>query len=418
MFEDLKKNIEQEKKIIADAQSVINGMEDNPYLRPFYLSSLSSLMQQLKLLNKTVPELLKENSPLKKFTKEVPEKEEKVVRMTYVSPSTKEKNFITIDKKDRKEFLEKLKLSEENLEKIKKKKSSPDLKNETIRHSGAYTKFSNKFFREISEKISPKFTGISQDLKKGNTGFLLQSYISVAIMSIVLSFIFGVIIFILLLMLNFNNWTFIWLPFGITGITTAGFYLYPSSEASSVQKEITQEIPFATIHMAAIASSDIEPTKIFKIISKSKEYPSIGKEINKIVTQTELYGYDLVTALKNVASRTSNKKLSELFSGLATNISTGGELKTYLESKAENFLLDYRLERQKYTELAGTFMDIYISILITAPLVLMMMFIVMNVSGLGIGGMGIEILLILSIVTIAIVNVLFIIILNIKQPKV
>ncbi len=418
MFEDLKKNIEQEKEIISDVQSVLSGMKSNPTIRPFYLSSLSSLMQQLKLLNKVVPELLKENSPLKKFTKEPRKKERKIIRITYIPPSNKEKKFITLNKKDKKEFLEKLKISEENLKRIRKEGSSHNLKVESALRLRSYIKFSNRFFRRISEKIAPNFTGISQDLKKGNIKFLLYSYISIALMSITLSFILGIIIFAVLLMMNFSNWVFIWIPFGLLGITIIGFYLYPASEASSAQKKITQEIPFATIHMAAIAGSDIEPTKIFRIISTSKEYPTIGKEVNKIITQTDVYGYDLVTSLKNVAGKTSNKKLSELFSGLATNISTGGELKTYLESKADNFLLDYRLERQKYSELAGTFMDIYISILITAPLVLMMMFIVMNVAGLGLGGIAMRSLLILSVMAIVIVNILFMIVLNIKQPKV
>ena len=172
------------------------------------------------------------------------------------------------------------------------------------------------------------------------------------------------------------------LPFGLVGLVMAAFYLYPASEANSVNKGITQELPFATIHMAAIAGSNIEPSKILKIIMKSQEYPNIGREMKKVIAQVDIYGYDLVTSLKNVASSTSNKKLSELFSGIAINISTGGALKNYLEKKADNFLVDYRLERQKYKNLAGTFMDVYISILIAAPLILMMMFIVMNVSGL------------------------------------
>ncbi|MBU3923803.1 MAG: type II secretion system F family protein, partial [Nanoarchaeota archaeon] len=178
------------------------------------------------------------------------------------------------------------------------------------------------------------------------------------------------------------------------------------------------ELPFVTIHMAAISGSDIEPTKIFKIILRSEEYPNVAKEIKKVIVQTDIYGYDLVTSLKNVSMKTSNKKLGELLSGLATNISTGGALKNYLEKRAEDFLLDYKLEREQYSDLAGTFMDVYISILIAAPLVLMMMFIVMNVSGLGTSGLGITALLSLSIVGIVIVNIIFIVVLNLKQPKV
>ena len=141
-------------------------------------------------------------------------------------------------------------------------------------------------------------------------------------------------------------------------------------------------------------------------------------EIKKIIVQTDLYGYDLVTALKNVASRTPNKKLSELLSGLATNIGSGGELKNYLEEKAKGFLLDFRLERQRYADLAGTFMDIYISVLITAPLILMMMFIIMNVAGLGFQGLTMNALMALSVMGIVVINIAFIVVLNLKQPNI
>jgi len=126
----------------------------------------------------------------------------------------------------------------------------------------------------------------------------------------------------------------------------------------------------------------------------------------------------LVTALKSVAKQTSNKELAELFSGLATNINTGGELKSYLEKKSENFLNDYKLERNRYADLAGTFMDVYISILIAAPLILMMMFIVMGVTNMGPSFLSTDNLMILSIGLVAVVNVIFIFVLNLKQPRV
>ena len=417
MFEALKKNIEQEKKIIADMRSIQISMQNDASNQFFYASSLKALEEQLYLLNNAVPELLKEWSPIKNMTTTnktiVPKK---TVTISYVSPSTKEKKYITIDKKDKREFLKKLQLSEGALKNIKRiKKEDLDL---SIRKPSVYARLSNKFFRKYSERWTSNFESLANDLRKANVRFLLSTYLSMAIMSILISFLIGCFIFAGLLWINISYWRFFMLPFGLVGLVMAAFYLYPASEANSVNKGITQELPFATIHMAAIAGSNIDPSKILKIIMKSHEYPNIGREMKKVIAQVDIYGYDLVTSLKNVASSTSNKKLSELFSGIAINISTGGALKNYLEKKADNFLVDYRLERQKYKNLAGTFMDVYISILIAAPLILMMMFIVMNVSGLSVNGLSINSLLMLSVGGIVVANIIFIIVLNMKQPKV
>ena len=430
MFDGLKKNIEQEKKIIMDMHSIEMSLKIDKSNKKFYVSSLRSLAQQLQLLNKTVPNLLKEWSPLKKFIGDEEGKKEggevkkvekleksKVVRMSYISPSTKEKKFITINKEDKKKFLEKLKLSESSLsglKKIEKKKAEVV----TILEPSIFARYANKYFLKYSEKLAPQFTNLERDLKRSNMRFMLRTYLSIALFSSAIAFFIGFLIYGLLVVVSLSNFIYIWIPFVAAGVVIFGFYTYPASEASSVKKKISQELPFVTIHMAAIAGSNIEPTKIFRIIASSKEYPAIGTEVRKIVAQVEIYGYDLVTSLKNVAGRTSNKELSELLSGLATNISGGGELKTYLEKKSENFLLDYKLERQKYADLAGTFMDVYISILIAAPLVLMMMLIVMNVAGLGMGNMGITTLLFLSIGGIAVANVVFLFVLNLKQPVV
>jgi flagellar protein FlaJ len=232
-------------------------------------------------------------------------------------------------------------------------------------------------------------------------------------MTLIISFIF----FGLLVYSEILSWGSIWIPFVICGLTYFLFIKSPSSQSRDIQKEIDYELPFSTLHMAAIASSDIEPVRLLTIISESDEYKIVGKEIKKILIQVKLYGYDLVTSLRNVAGRTSNKKLSELFNGMATNISSGGSLKNYLEKKAESFLLDYKLERKRYIELSGTFMDVYISILIAAPLILMLLFIVMSVANLNVGGLSLSVLLFLTVGIVILFNIIFLVILNLKQPK-
>jgi flagellar protein FlaJ len=415
MFEGLKDNLKQEKEIVLEMRAIAVGVYDNPENHDIYLKALKSLAEHLDVLNNAVPELLKEKSPFVKKD-DLVKKKKKVVNISYVSPSSNKKKFVTINEKDRAEFLKKLKLSEDSLSRVKKiEEKSTGMKE---RKPNRYVAFSNKYFREYSDKMSPKFGDISKDLKRANVHILLSSYLSMAIMSSLIAFSLGLILFIIMIIFSLSNWIFIVAPFGFTGLALSAFYFYPASTASSVHKNISYELPFATIHMAAIAGSNITPVKIFKIIAASTQYPNIGAEMKKVVVQIEIYGYDMVTSLKSVAKTTSNKRLSELFSGLATNISSGGALKNYLDKKSESFLVDYRLERQKYSALAGTFMDVYISILIAAPLVLMMMFIVMNVAGLGMGGLSINSMMVLAIGGVVIVNIIFMVVLNMKQPRV
>jgi archaellum biogenesis protein FlaJ (TadC family) len=121
-----------------------------------------------------------------------------------------------------------------------------------------------------------------------------------------------------------------------------------------------------------------------------------------------------VNSLKNSAKATSSQKVADLFNGLATTISQGGNLPDFLDKRSETLLFDYKIEKEKQTKMAETFMDLYISIVIAAPMIMMLLLVLMAVSGIGIGLTLTQItLIIISIV--ALINIVFLAFLHIKQ---
>jgi flagellar protein FlaJ len=195
-------------------------------------------------------------------------------------------------------------------------------------------------------------------------------------------------------------------------------YFIPSSEGKNLGEKIDQELPFVTIHMSAIATSGIEPVTIFKIILKSEEYKYTNMEFRKLMNLVNFQGKDLVSALKITAKSSPSEKLKELLDGIATSVTSGGSLTQFLNKHAENLLFDYKLEREKYTKASETFMDIYISIVIAAPMILLMLFVIMGSTGtLGVFmGLSVSVVNILIILIIIFLNIGFLIFLKLKQP--
>ena len=74
------------------------------------------------------------------------------------------------------------------------------------------------------------------------------------------------------------------------------------------------------------------------------------------------------------------------------------------------------MEREKYTKTAETFMDIYISLVIAAPMILMLLLMMMKVSGLGISISSSAITL-LMIFGVTMINIVFLVFLQLKQPS-
>jgi flagellar protein FlaJ len=273
---------------------------------------------------------------------------------------------------------------------------------------------------------------MEENLVKANMNYTPVGYISIALMSTFLSILVAGALFLFFLFFNFSaalpiieragdpvNVRFLktfWILFAVPIGTFLMMYIYPSLEKKNAQLAIDSELPFATISMSAISGSMVNPIKIFEIIISTDEYPAIKKEFTKMINEINLYGYDLVSALKNTANNSSSKGLAELLNGLSTTINSGGDLQNFFEERAKSLLFNYRIAQEGESKAAETFMDIYISLLIAAPMILMLLLIIMKISGLGLtmSFLGIA-LMIVSIVVVA--NILFLTFLHVKRSK-
>ena len=108
--------------------------------------------------------------------------------------------------------------------------------------------------------------------------------------------------------------------------------------------------------------------------------------------------------------------MSELLSGLATTINSGGDLTRFFETRAETLLFDYKLRREKETKTAETFMDLYISIVIAAPMIFMLLLMIMKISGLGIS-LPTTVITLMMVSGVAMINVFFLIFLHLKKTE-
>lgn len=426
MIEALRKNIDAQIDILREMNSYKNSMGEGAQGR-LVAGVIESLENKLRIVNDSMPEIIKNISPSKKLNETIPSGN--LARVNLIEKGSNQ--FVVLQKKDREKFLGEVRVNLSLLNKIKA--VSKKTEEQTDQTTRAYIKFSNKFFLSTSQKLikSGYFGDLKDDLGKANMGILFSSYVSMILMSSTIAIGVGVLAAATLLFFKIGILfpfltpydgdvisrfikTF-WVAFALPIGTFFAMYYYPGTEKDSIGKRIDQELPFAVIHMSAISGSGIEPSEIFKIIGRSEEYVYLGKEIRKIVNQINLYGYDLVTSLNNIAKTTPSTKLSELFAGLATTINSGGQLSDFFEKRAETLLNNYRLEREKFTKVAETFMDIYISVVIAAPMILMLLLIMIQISNIQIGFTTGEIA-VLIILAIAVLNIFFITFLHIKQP--
>jgi flagellar protein FlaJ len=428
MIDDLRQNINTEIEILREISNYMRRMAyASPSEKKLLSVAVESLRSSARAINNSIPSLLDEIT----IAKKLPRPETKNLQLERVSFKRLDSRIhVVLNVDDRNRFFKDLSITEDSLRKIKKRQFSGKEKIEEIRAPRLYLKFSNRLFLRSAVNLINKgyFKSLSVALRKANIEILLSSYVALILFSTFIAFFLslGIMVFMTFFKFNLDSvfyfsffegnyllrfFQMLWIPVALPILTFAGVYYYPSSERDSLARKVDQELPFAVIHMSAISGSGIEPTEIFKIIGMSSEYPFLRREIRKVLNQINLYGYDLVTALKNVSKTTSSSRLSELLSGLGVTITSGGDLSIFFEKRAESLLMIYRLDREKYTRSAETFMDIYISLVIAAPMILMVLMVMLQVSNFG-GGLSNWVIVLI----VCIINIGFLVMLDLKQP--
>jgi len=426
-FEELKQNISKIKKITGEMASLFNNIEKAKDRREKKMisSEIGALKNSLKEANNSITETLKRIYLTKPLSEKKPE-------------SSQPEKIQKPEKKPEKKIIKKGKSGSKELEWLEKatlkriKQKEEQLTEEITKKPRTYAKTANRLFYRMSLSLVNKkgFQTLERDLVKANLQYTPVTYISMIFFTALLAVFAGLLIFLFFLFFNFGAelpiitratekigirlLKIFWIPLIIPLGTFVMMYIYPSMERNSIGHRIDQELPFATINMAAISGSLIDPSKIFNIILSTKEYPYLRKEFTKLINEINIHGYNFVSALRKEAFNSASKKLSELYGGLATTINSGGDLPQFFDERAKTLLFEHKLEREKYIKTAETFMDIYISVVIAAPMILMLLLMMMKISGLGIGFSTNTITLIM-VMGVTLINVVFLVFLHMKK---
>jgi len=103
-----------------------------------------------------------------------------------------------------------------------------------------------------------------------------------------------------------------------------------------------------------------------------------------------------------------------LFNSLATAITSGGNLTDFFDKRASSLLFEHKLDKEKQAKAAETFMDIYISVVIAAPMILMLLLMMLKIGGLGIG-LSTGAITTMMVLGVVMINIFFLTFLHLKQ---
>lgn len=170
-------------------------------------------------------------------------------------------------------------------------------------------------------------------------------------------------------------------PLLVGGVTYVARAVYPDYRAGERRRAIDRDLPYAVNFIAAMSSAGVVPTVLLRDLARERTYGEVAREVAWLVRDIDLLGIDLLTAIQRATGRTPSRKFQEFLQGAKTTILSGGELKTYFLSKADQYMDDNRRTQKEFIESLGLMAESYVTVVIAGPLFMLVMLSIMLLIG-------------------------------------
>lgn len=206
---------------------------------------------------------------------------------------------------------------------------------------------------------------LKEDLERAHIEMRAGAYLSYAWLNTLIAAVVSTAVCLNLIVFFPKELGFILLFILIPIATTALVYLYyvtmPGSRARSRGKKIDMHLPYALNFIAAMSSAGITPTETFKSLSKQEIYGEIREEALWIYRDVSLLGRDIISAIKANIERTPSQKFREFLQGAVVTVQSGGALKPYFMTKADQYMRENRLIQKQLIESLGILAECYVT---------------------------------------------------------
>lgn len=252
-----------------------------------------------------------------------------------------------------------------------------------------YVDLSERIMGSTAGTIEEQFEDLRSDLIMADIGMGLHDYVSVALFSSFLVFFITTPLLSMLVGLSTGNVQGIisglimgfFVGIFLSVATFMGFYVYPSVEVGRRRSDINNNLPFATMYLSTIAGTGTPPASLFQLLGGFDEYGEVAREAQKISRDIYTFGAGTTEALRGAAKRTPSDQFRELLWGINSIITTGGDLRGYLQEKSEAFMADYRRNLDKFTDTLSLLVEMYITLVIVGSVFLIIISTIMSALG-------------------------------------
>ncbi|WP_123534602.1 type II secretion system F family protein [Halosimplex salinum] len=172
----------------------------------------------------------------------------------------------------------------------------------------------------------------------------------------------------------------------VTGLVTAGFtYWYrwerPRSHAEVRRRGINEGLPRTVAFVYALSRGGMATPEVLRTLAHNRDvYGHGADEISVAVREMDLFGRDIITAVRNTSKRTPSEQFKTFSENFASVLQSGQNLPGFLREQYDRYQ-DEAVDRQEdILELLATIAEAYVTILVAGTLFLMTILLVFGLT--------------------------------------
>jgi flagellar protein FlaJ len=253
-----------------------------------------------------------------------------------------------------------------------------------------YQRFAYRLLGPRVDRSAKSNTHLRLSLQKAHiylrpSVYLSYSYLNILLITVPLLLIvvlLGLLDLVGVINLSFTFFAFMLpLPFFLAFVIYLVTQVMPDLRASGRAKDIDAKLPYALNYISTMASAGVTPERIFESLSKQEIYGEVANEAAWISRDIKLLGKDLIGALSSAIDRSPSIRFQDLLQGAITALSSGENLKDFFLAKSQQYVYENRQDQRQFLESLGILAESYITIVVAAPVFLIVMLSVMLMFG-------------------------------------
>ncbi|HNX16973.1 MAG TPA: type II secretion system F family protein [Methanoregula sp.] len=165
----------------------------------------------------------------------------------------------------------------------------------------------------------------------------------------------------------------------VPGIYATQVY-YPAIVAQGRKNRIELDLPYAISFMQALSTTMPPFEVIHKVYEERDMFGEVSKEFGVIIRNVEVFGDDLITAMRDLQRITPSANLRDFLNDLGIVFDSGGDVPSYLAAKTEFYREQAKQELELVLKTIEIMAEVYVSAFVAGPIALIIMIVAQGMT--------------------------------------